>query len=204
MTNTHRDNLIQSYNNHAQQRESGPVLDWKFPERDRILTLLQQEKTQTLLEIGAGTGRDSLFFQEHDLRVTAIDLSPANITLCREKGINAHLMDMAALDFPINAFDAVYAMNSLLHLPKAEMPHVLQQIHNVLKPNGLIYIGVYGGYDQEGIWEEDKYTPKRFFSFWSDAHLKKEVSKVFKVVEFKQIKFWSKRGLHFQSLVGRK
>ena len=122
MTNTHLDNLIQSYNNHAQQRETGPVLDWKFPERDRVLALFQQEKTQTLLEIGAGTGRDSLFFQEHDLRVTAIDLSPTNITLCREKGLNAHLMDMSALDFPINAFDAVYAMNSLLHLPKAEMP----------------------------------------------------------------------------------
>jgi SAM-dependent methyltransferase len=204
MTNNPRHDLIQSYNNHARERESDGLFDWKISERDRILNLFQQEKVQTLLEIGAGTGRDSLFFQEHDLRVTCIDLSPVNVALCREKGLNAKVMDMAHLDFPANAFDAVYAMNSLLHLPKVEMPQVLQQIRKVLKPNGIFYLGVYGGYDQEGIWEEDTYTPKRFFSFYSDKGLKKEVGKVVKVVEFNQIKFWSKRGLHFQSLVGRK
>jgi SAM-dependent methyltransferase len=134
--------------------------------------------------------------------VTCIDLSPEMVRLCRQKGLNAQVMDVIDLDFSDHSFDAVYALNSLLHVPKNELPTVLQNIRRVLHPNGLFFMGVYGGHDFEGSLENDSYEPKRFFSFHSDEKLKQVVTETFTLLSFKQIN--SRDGeLHFQSLILR-
>ena len=202
-TNPIRANLILSYDRQAEQRNQSDIEDWKAIERAEFLELLKSEQKQSLLEIGAGHGRDSQFFQENGLQVTCIDLSPEMVRLCRQKGLDARLMDMIDLDFPDHSFDAVYSLNSLLHLPKNELPTVLQNIRRVLNSNGLFFLGIYGGYDFEGVWEKDSYEPKRFFSFHSDEKLKQVVTETFTLLSFKQIK--SRDGeLHFQSLILRK
>jgi SAM-dependent methyltransferase len=164
---------------------------------------LKREQNESLLEVGAGHGRDSQFFQEHGVAVTCIDLSPEMVRLCRQKGLNAYRMDMIDLDFPDESFDAVYSLNSLLHLQKTELPIVLQNIRRVLENNGLFFLGLYGGIDFEGIWEKDSYDPKRFFSFHSDEGLEQVVAQHFKVLSFKQI-LPGDENLHFQSLLLRK
>src|SRR5215469_10540854 len=98
-----------------------------------------------MLEIGAGTGQDSLFFAGHDLDVIATDISAAMVARCRDKGLDARVMDFSQLDFPAESFDAVYAMNCLLHVPDAELPAVLRSIARVMVPGGLFFLGVYGG-----------------------------------------------------------
>jgi SAM-dependent methyltransferase len=205
MTNELRSNLRESYNRKAHERDSSTTQAWKVEERRHFLTLLQQQHTRTLLELGAGTGRDGQFFQEHDLEVTCIDLSPAMVALCRQKGLTASVMDFGDLHFPASSFEAVYALNSLLHLPKHELPTVLQRIATVLTPVGLFYMGVYGGYDQEGVWPDDTYEPRRFFSFYSDAQLQQVVTQVFDLLSFQRIPLGGESGaLHFQSLILQK
>jgi hypothetical protein len=54
----------------------------------------------------------------------------------------------------------------------------------VLKPTGLFYMGVYGGREFEGIWQEDFYTPKRFFSFYLDHRIQEVVSEFFEILYF--------------------
>src|SRR5688572_22257611 len=115
-----RDNLRETYNKYAQERETYAMHDWKIDLRSSFLSLLQKEQKKTLLEIGAGTGRDSKFFQDQGLDVVCIDLSPAMVDLCKQKGLTAYVMDMAEVQFPAGSLDAVYSMNSLLHLTKAE------------------------------------------------------------------------------------
>lgn len=200
-----RNNLRQSYDRKAQERDARTIQEWKLTERQAFLSLLRQEQKQTLLEIGAGTGIDGNFFQEHGLEVICIDLSPEMVKLCRQKGLTAHVMDFADLQFPPASFDAIYALNSLLHVPKDELPAILTAIELLLKPGGLFYLGVYGGYDYEGVWQDDTYEPKRFFSFCSDENLQVVVSQVFNVHSFRRIAFNGKEAtLHFQSLVLRK
>ena len=202
-TNPTRANLILSYDRQAEQRNRSDLEDWKAAERATFLDLLSSEDKQFLLEIGAGHGRDSKFFQDNGFEVTCIDLSPEMVKLCQQKGLNARLMDMIDLDFPEESFDAVYSLNSLLHLPKIEVPTVLQNIGRVLKAEGLFFLGMYGGFDFEGIWEKDSYTPKRFFSFHSDDRLKQVVAESFKLLSFRQIASGD-GDLHFQSLTLRK
>ena len=195
-----RDNLRETYNKYAQQRETYTMPDWKLELRSRFLSLLQQEQKKTLIEIGAGTGRDSKFFQDQGLDVVCIDLSPAMVELCKQKGLTAYVMDMADIQFPANSFDAVYSMNSLLHIPKAEFPAVLHSIDKLLKTDGLVFIGLYGGRDHEGIWDNDSYDPKRFFSFFTDEHLIEKVAEVFEIISFESIQLEPGDTLSFQSL----
>jgi len=176
---------------------------WKVKERANFLSLLRQEHSQSLLEIGAGAGKDSKFFHDQGLTVTCIDLSPEMVKLCRQKGLAAQVMDMTSLDFPPDSFDAVYSLNSLLHIPKVKFPNALENVKKVLKPAGLFYLGVYGGEEFEGIWELDSYTPKRFFSFHSDENIQKRTSDVFDLLSFKKINV-DNNSSHFQSLILRK
>jgi SAM-dependent methyltransferase len=115
-------------------------------------------------------------------------------------------MDLSDLDFPSDAFDAVYALNSLLHLPGRELPAALRGIQTVLKPGGLFYLGVYGGKDHEGVWAGDPYEPKRFFSFHTDERLGQMVTRSFDICSFRRTAVAAERarGLHFQSLILRK
>lgn len=196
--------LQQSYNNHATERDHNEIQPWKVQERNQFLDQLRRENCTTLLEIGAGPGRDSLFFHQNGLKVTTVDFSEEMVRLCKEKGLpDVYCMDFRHLDFPDNRFDAVYALNCLLHVPKAEIDSVLQEIRRVLKPNGLFFYGVYGGQDTEGVWEDDTYEPKRFFSFYEDEAIKQVVQKHFILEDFHVVDVNGKKP-HFQSLTLRK
>ena len=173
--NDHRAELRQTYDKYAQERENSQREQWKIEERLRFFDLLEKEHKQDLLELGAGNGLDSLFFQANGLNVTCVDLSPAMVELCQQKGVNARVMDMVRLQFPGESFDAVYSMNSLLHLRKRELPALLSRVSALLRHAGLVYIGVFGGVDSEQVWEDDYYTPHRFFSFFTDEGLQQQV-----------------------------
>ncbi|MBW5447621.1 methyltransferase domain-containing protein [Cohnella sp. CFH 77786] len=195
--------LKQAYNNFAEHRERTEAAPWKWEEREQFLGRMKQENRASLLEIGAGTGRDSLYFKQQGLEVTSVDLSEEMVRLCQEKGLNARLMDFYELDFPDSTFDAVYAMNCLLHVPKAKLEGVLLEIRRVLKSDGLFFCGVYGGEDSEGIWEKDSYEPKRFFSMYEDRAVVDVFQRVFRMADFHTVSM-GEGAPHFQSLLVRR
>jgi len=204
MTNNFRDNLRKSYDANAQRRDSGKPQDWKIAERAAFLSLLQQEGKKSLLEIGAGHGRDSKFFQDQGLEVVCIDLSPEMVNLCLKKDLTAYEMDMTDLRFPDSSFDAIFSLNSLLHLTRTEFPAVLKHISEILKPDGLFFLGLYGGYDFEGILEKDDYIPKRFYSYYSDDRIQQIVNEVFELLSFTHPANDEDKQLRFQSMTLRK
>jgi len=187
---THYANVVPTlrtaYDAMVAEREGKTLHSWKVAERARFLAMSQAEGKRTLLEIGVGTGRDSHFFQEHGLTVTAVDLAPAMVARCREKGIDAHVVDFASLatHFGADRFDAIYALNCLLHVPKADLLPILQQIRTILRPGGLFYWGQYGGIDQEGVWAGDHYEPKRFFARYTDEPFKQLGAALFTIEAF--------------------
>ena len=135
------DELRNTYDKTARDRDSGKVSAWKVEERQRFLDELNAEGKRTLLELGAGPGRDALFFKDAGLKVTATDLSPEMVRLCQEKGLAAQVTDFRTLNFPDASFDAVFTLNALLHTPEKDLPDVLKGIRRVLKPDGLFLPG---------------------------------------------------------------
>lgn len=195
--------LVQAYNQFAAKRDQTVIAPWKAKEREQFAARLHKDNLGSLLEIGAGTGKDSLFMQQQGLEVTCIDLSGEMVKFCREKGLNAHVMDVSHLQFKDQSFDAVYAMNSLLHIPKADLGHVLREIHRVLRTGGLFFCGVYGGQDTEGVWEKDSYEPKRFFAMYQDADIVRVFESVFTLQDFHTVPIGEGQP-HFQSMLLRK
>lgn len=202
MTTELKEVLRQSYNNFAAERENSQLQEWKLKPRESFLRLLKNEGKSTLLDIGAGTGRDSKFFMDNGLDVVAVDLSDEMVRLCQEKEIESYRLDFYNLHQISKKFDAVWSMNSLLHVERANLNSVLEEIRDVIYPFGLFFMGVYGGEDSEGIRKDDHYTPHRFFSSYTDESIKKAVLKHFQLISFERIETGGKH--HFQSLAMRK
>lgn len=195
-----------AYDAKAEQRDRRAVAPWKDEGRRLFLDYLLREGRTRLLEIGAGPGSDSWFFHNHGLQVISTDLSPEMVRLCRSKGLEAHVMDFSRLQFPAASFDAVYALNCLLHVPSQELPRVLAEVSRVLRPGGLFYVGLYGGIDREGPWVEDSYLPPRFFVFYSDARMKQALQAFFDIEAFNTVTLpdSEETGMHFQRFVLRR
>ncbi|BCB03622.1 class I SAM-dependent methyltransferase [Bacillus sp. KH172YL63] len=197
--------LADSYNRKSTQRNDSPKQDWKVRERKLFYSMVKKEGNSSLLELGAGTGWDSLYFNEKGIATFSTDLSPQSVDLCREKGLKAEVMSFDQLAIPDEGFEAVWALNCLLHVPKDELPIILNEIKRVLAPNGLFYMGVYGGRDFEGTWREDHYVPKRFFSFYEEFKLKEVLSQAFKIEYFNTVPKETVGGdFDFQSIILRK
>lgn len=182
----------------AAERDSRQKEAFKVDERRRFLDLIRDRDATTLLEVGAGTGHDSLYFQGQGLRVRCTDLSPAMVERCRAKGLDAHVADFLSLGLPAASFDAVYALNCLLHVPTPDLPRVLEAIGAVLVPGGLFYAGTWGGADEEGPVRDDRHPVPRFFAFRSDRLMREMLAERFQVLSFTT---FDSGGNHFQSFV---
>ncbi len=197
-------NLLEFYNRDVERRDNSEYPAWKREERQHFLSFLQQEGKTSLLEIGAGTGRDSQFFHQHGLKVISTDLSPEMVKRCQQKGLTAYVMDFLHLDFPPGSFDAIYSFNCLLHVPAQDLPAVLQKIQGLLKPAGLFYLGVYGGIEREGARPDDPNETKRFFSFHTDECMQEVTRQFFALLYFKRVHLEGEGDLHFQSMILRR
>ncbi|RIK20377.1 MAG: class I SAM-dependent methyltransferase [Anaerolineae bacterium] len=197
------DSLRQAYDNHARERDAAGLEGWKIAERQEFMNLLRAEGKRTLLEIGAGPGHFGAYFRDQGFDVTCTDLSPQMVALCRAKGLRACEMDFLHLDFPPASFDAVFALNCLLHVPSANLAQVLAVVHRLLRPDGLFFYGVYGGYSFEGVWPDDHHEPKRYFVFYTDDELRDRAAVLFDEVSFRAIPIEGDNESHFQSLILR-
>jgi len=197
-----KNSLIVTYDKYARDRYQARHAEWKTAERQKFRKLLDENKSKLLLDLGAGPARDAPYFRDYGLDIVCVDFSKEMARICAENGLGAAVMDIERLGVIDNSFDAVWAMNSLLHISKSRIDSVLSDIKRILKSDGLFYLGVYGGHDFEGTWEDDFYTPKRFFSFYADDSLKEIVSRHFDIMEFNTIP-QAGRTTDFQSVMLR-
>lgn len=115
--------------------------------QDKFLQALSGKK---ILDFGCGSGRDTKYFMESGLDVTAIDGSQK---LCKRAseytGIQVKHMMFQDLD-EVDCYDGIWACSSILHLPKDELKAVFNKMGRALKPNGIIYTSFkYGDFEGE-------------------------------------------------------
>ncbi len=107
-----------------------------------------------ILDLGCGTGSLSLLASEQGHRVTGVDLSPAMVTLAREKlaGRDAVFLVGDAAAPPVGErFDAVLVRHVLWALP--DPGRALRRWCGLLRPGGRLVLveGVWGSTDPVGI-----------------------------------------------------
>jgi SAM-dependent methyltransferase len=187
----------------ATDRDEAGGAAWRAPERQRLADLMESEHKTRLLEIGAGSGHSARHFADLGLDVVATDLSPEHIALCRNKGLTAYVRAFYDLRFPTGHFNAIWAMNCLLHVPSVALDGVLHGIRDVLADTGVLIIGLWGGTSGEGVYEDDSYTPHRFFALQNYSDLRE---RVFTVEKFSTVQpnGRSEGGLHIQIVRARR
>lgn len=163
--------LARAYDGDAPRR-SRADLEWR---RDLIDGWSQALAAGTrILELGAGTGQASAHLAAAGFEVVALDLSPGNVAECRSRGLAAVTGDMGKLEAVSDPlfdppYDAAFAINSLIHFPKAQLDGALGSIRAALNPGAPLLFTLWAGESSEGTWDTDWCDPPRFFSFYDDA-----------------------------------
>jgi SAM-dependent methyltransferase len=122
-------------------------------------------KGAAVLDLGCGTGRDTQTIIAAGFDVTAIDGS-AEMAREAEKrtGRPVRVLLFEDLDY-VEAFGAVWASASLLHVPRPALPHVLSLVHRALRPQGLLFANFKSG----GAEGRDELG--RYYNYLSDDEL---------------------------------
>jgi SAM-dependent methyltransferase len=93
-----------------------------------------------ILDLGCGSGRDSLYFINKGFDVTAMDGSEE---LCQLASIHIGQdvlhMQFSELDFQ-EVFDGIWACASLLHTTPEQLHEILGKISDSLNPGGVLYM----------------------------------------------------------------
>jgi ubiquinone/menaquinone biosynthesis C-methylase UbiE len=100
-------------------------------------------KDNKILDIGAGTGKYSIYFYNEGYDVTAVELVKHNLRVLEKKepNIKAYQGNALNLKFPDNSFDIILLFGPMYHLIDFEDKlKALKEAKRVLKPNGKIFI----------------------------------------------------------------
>ena len=102
----------------------------------------------TVLELGAGQGRDTLYLARHGFHVHALDYAPEGIEAIATKAAAAGLADRVSVELhdvrgPLRLgdaeVDASYShMLFCMELTTAELERLVADLHRVLRPGGLV------------------------------------------------------------------
>ena len=105
-----------------------------------LLRHLPESGRHTILDLGCGPGRDLVTFR--DLGHVAVGLDGAEhfLQMARENsGCELLHQDFLSLDLPDQSFDGIFANASLFHVPSQELPRVLGELWQCLKPDGVLF-----------------------------------------------------------------
>ena len=118
---------------------------------------LKYVSTGKLLDIGFGSGRDMIFFENKGFDVYGIDTSKKLCEEAKLKGLK-NVYNISALNINFaNEFDCIWACASLLHIESKKLNETLKRCESALKNNGIMYCSFkYGNF--EGYREDRYYT----------------------------------------------
>ena len=123
------------------------------------------EEGDTILDMGCGSGRDSLTFYDLGYDVTPLDGSEEMCRLAEvHTGLDVLQMTYEEMAFD-GAFDGVWACGAFVHIPKDEMPALFRKVARALTEDGSFYLSMRLG-DFEGFQGE------RYFSCYSEKELR--------------------------------
>mgnify|MGYP005734997395 FL=1 len=113
----------------------------------KALNFFKEKKINNIIELGAGLGRDSIFFAKNNIKIQALDYSSSGIEIINHKikkdnlsnYISTKLFDVREkLPFKDNSVDACYShMLYCMALTTKDLEKLNNEIHRILKPNGL-------------------------------------------------------------------
>lgn len=123
-----------------------------------------------VLDLGCGSGRDSLYLIERGFGVTAVDGSGELCELASiHIGQDVLQMQFSELDFD-EVFDGIWACASLLHTTPDEFEEIFGKVIKCLKPGGVLYMSFKHG-------EFSGFRNGRYFNDFKSKEMKDIISR---------------------------
>ncbi len=138
---------------------------------DALLRHIQAEPPLRILDLGCGPGRDLKTLRTLGHVAIGLDGTEAFVEMARaDSGCEVWHQDLLQLELPAQSFDGIFANAVLFHVPSTELPRVLLQLSDSLKPGGVLFCSNPRGQDQEG-WSGDRYGVWYAWSTWRERVL---------------------------------
>lgn len=136
-------NTQEAYNNWASQYDTN-INKTRDLEGKALRTVLSGISFESCLEIGCGTGKNTVWFAEKAGQITSVDLSEEMLAKAKEK-ITTDKVQFVQADittdwrFRNQLYDLVSFSLVLEHIETLE--HIFKETAAALKPSGHVYIG---------------------------------------------------------------
>jgi len=157
---------LQHYQQHAAQFRAGTKDHDVSQNIHALLRYIQATEPFTILDFGCGPGRDLISFRKLGHVPIGLDGAEPFVQMARaDSGCEVWQQNFLQLDLPPEYFNGVFANASLFHVPKAELPRVLKQLHHTLKPGGVFFSSNPRGNDEEG-WHGERYGSYHSLEAW--------------------------------------
>lgn len=190
MKNNIKDMLINTYNSTVKEYASHEFENSSMEKHYKKFLSLIPKKSK-ILDVGCGPGQASKKFADEGHEVIGIDLSEKMIEFAKEKIANAKFIVMDIEDIRIKErFDAIWAAFVLLHILRDKHKKIISKLFELLKPNGILYLGMIEGEGERIIPEPYNRKYKQFFVSVSKNEIKENLESVgFKLLKYSTEKF---------------
>ena len=113
----------------------------------KSLALFKKQNITKIIELGAGLGRDTIFFAQNSIHVKALDYSLSGIKAINKKAEKLNLSNFIStkifdvrekLPFEDNSVEACFShMLYCMALTNNDLENLNHEIHRILKPKGI-------------------------------------------------------------------
>ena len=166
----------------------------------KSLKSFQKHNIKNIVELGAGLGRDTIFFAQNSIKVEALDYSNESIKSITNKSKKLNLGDFInpktfdvrkKLPFKDNSIEGCYShMLYCMALSNSELESLNNEICRILKPGGInIYTVRHtddGDYKNGVHIGEDLYENDGFIVHFFSKEKVNQLSKGFKVLDIEK------------------
>lgn len=97
------------------------------------------QSNASILDVGSGSGRDSLYFHKNGYTVTSFDASEALVEFSRDFLDNVHLATFESFESS-ELYDGIWACASLLHVDRFRIQIIIQKYIDMIKKEGVFYM----------------------------------------------------------------
>jgi len=95
-----------------------------------------------ILDLGCGTGHESMRLHSLGAEVVGVDFSEESIRIAKKKTPQCTFLakDILELDKSLGLFDGIFSSGSIIHISEEQMPKLFRILYNLLEDGGFIEI----------------------------------------------------------------